>query len=898
MPKISTLLRALACLFILCGIAPAQPVNALPPSPEPYLLKDINTSPSAGSNPQAFMQSTLGTFFFITNEHGGSELWKTDGTPAGTTRVKAGVGPGGFKDFHKWISPASWYADYNGILYFSGRDDNTTGLWRTDGTEGGTFNFLDQNGDSIPQPSHLTLFNGHLVFTTDEYLMSQPLYQTDGTQAGTINLGPAPNVRSNIIVFGDSLCYTYYDWSTDNYSLGCGTGSVSLEPNPNSQLFVFYGKLYFSARETAEPSHGWELWRKNEEGLTELVADINPTGDSFPAILGESEGWLVFSANDGVNGDRIFRLKGTTEELDATLDFNADASIDLNFTFLESLGGDLYFVVGGNTADDGLYVTGAGGEFISRIWDTADWDYLVWSGFKGMFYYTRYDPAYGLEVWRTGGPPYIYIFKDIAPGPRGSNPLAIARCGSNLCISADDGQHGTELWITNGISGETTYLAADLNLRPKGSNPRDFLTAENLTFFHTNDNISMENLWRTDGTPAGTIALNQDSAVTFVEDIPYTSRYIVPAGERVFFTAKTAATGRELWTSDGTPAGTHLVKDILPGADSSNVNNMTAAGEKLFFTANDGSHGNELWVSDGTQGGTHLVEDLITTVQTPTPYFSIIAPYGNRVIFTIYNPDLSQTDLWISDGTPAGTQYIRGFNFIQHPTAANGVIYFVARTTPVSGDTLYQTDGTLAGTQEIVGNPWDDYAHAVVNSGTYIYVIYSNNSGTSLWVMRGPGSNLERVEDFWNVGPHPPILRMTKGFNNRLVMLFLEYDESSTNHWVDRLYVSDGTLGGKILISDNFTDIEALQAKGDGFIFNAESGAEGRQIWTSDGTPEGTEQLTHFPQAMCSTHDMRMLGDAILLPLDDFEAGGTAGCELWTVMDGLWRKVYIPAVLK
>ena len=118
-------------------------------------------------------------------------------------------------------------------------------------------------------------------------------------------------------------------------------GPYRLSPILNSKLFIYDEKLYFIARETAEPSHGWELWRKDEDGLTEMVADINPTGDSFPAILGESEGWLVFAANDGVNGDRIFRLKGTTEELDATLDFYADATIDLSFTFLETHGGIL-----------------------------------------------------------------------------------------------------------------------------------------------------------------------------------------------------------------------------------------------------------------------------------------------------------------------------------------------------------------------------------------------------------------------------------------------------------------------------------------------------------------------------------------------------------------------------
>jgi ELWxxDGT repeat protein len=53
--------------------------------------------------------------------------------------------------------------------------------------------------------------------------------------------------------------------------------------------------------------------------------------------------------------------------------------------------------------------------------------------------------------------------------------------------------------------------------------------------------------------------------------------------------------GNELWRSDGTTAGTKLVRDIKPGAKGSGTRNLTNVGGTLFFDADDGRHGTELW---------------------------------------------------------------------------------------------------------------------------------------------------------------------------------------------------------------------------------------------------------------------------------------------------------------
>ncbi len=76
---------------------------------------------------------------------------------------------------------------------------------------------------------------------------------------------------------------------------------------------------------------------------------------------------------------------------------------------------------------------------------------------------------------------------------------------------------------------------------------------------------------------------------------------------KLLFEAGDNSAGVELWTSDGTAAGTTLVKDINPGAASSDPNDLTLIDDTLFFSAANGANGDELWKSDGTAAGTTLV---------------------------------------------------------------------------------------------------------------------------------------------------------------------------------------------------------------------------------------------------------------------------------------------------
>jgi ELWxxDGT repeat protein len=63
----------------------------------------------------------------------------------------------------------------------------------------------------------------------------------------------------------------------------------------------------------------------------------------------------------------------------------------------------------------------------------------------------------------------------------------------------------------------------------------------------------------------------------------------------LFFSANTPGQGREPWMSDGTAAGTVPLREIAPGAASSDPQAFTRSGWGVFFTATEATHGEELW---------------------------------------------------------------------------------------------------------------------------------------------------------------------------------------------------------------------------------------------------------------------------------------------------------------
>ena len=136
----------------------------------------------------------------------------------------------------------------------------------------------------------------------------------------------------------------------------------------------------------------------------------------------------------------------------------------------------------------------------------------------------------------------------------------------------------------------------------------------------------------------------------------FSSSTLFSNGSYLLFAANTPGSGNELWKSDGTGAGTVLLKEINTGADSSNPDNFYRFNNMALFTATDATHGNEIWKTDGTPGGTVLLKDINpgTASSTSIPGFPVNFFFGfhafnNRAYFQS-NDGTSTGELWTTDG--------------------------------------------------------------------------------------------------------------------------------------------------------------------------------------------------------------------------------------------------------
>ncbi|WP_188113361.1 hypothetical protein [Nocardioides humilatus] len=305
-------------------------------------------------------------------------------------------------------------------------------------------------------------------------------------------------------------------------------------------------------------------------------------------------------------------------------------------------------------------------------------------------FFTADHPTYGRELWKTTAGGVTSLVRNIAAGAAASDPLELTAVGSTLFFTAMDSAGDRELWKSDGTGAGTVRVR---NIRtvapPNGSSAPGELTEVNGTlFFAASDNAGDRELWKSNGVGSGTVRV-RNIYPTGSANV----RELTSFAGALFFVA-TQQDGSRIWRSDGLAAGTVRVSSVsmIPQA-------LTVVGSKLFFTGETGTYNREPWVSDGSSAGTKMLRNLDPEPGVPSNP-SQLTDVGGTLFFSA---DVGgDRELYKSDGTAAGTRIVRNVNLTQDTlplglTAYNGKLYFSGRNN--FDAELYVSDGTFAGTK-------------------------------------------------------------------------------------------------------------------------------------------------------------------------------------------------------
>ena len=534
----------------------------------------------------------------------GLELYESDGTVNGVRLIKD-IHPGKSSSF-----PGRLTSVGNTVFFVTA----SAGLWATDGTSSGT---RLVRGGTMPKPTQLFNSSGTLLFLAG----SSELWRSDGTTNGTTRIrdfAPSPiNARGSWGVVGNtSAVFTATDrvngdepWITD----GTPAGTKML---------------------------------KDVAGVT------GSTHSSNPAEMVDRNGELWFTASSATGGG-IWRSDGT-----ASGTVRVSTALSANSTELTVLGDKLFLVhFFGNTGwrlachERGTGFLDLGVTSPQRL--TAGRRYL---------YFVARHATKGTELWRSDGTASgTTLIKDIHPVTRGSMPDDLTMVGDTLFFTATDGVRGRELWRTDGTTQET-QIVRDIYLGASGSNPANLTEVDGRLYFTAYDGTNGRELWCSDGTKNGTRMVKDILRGTSSSTPTELTAAVDADGARLFFFADSGPKGRELFVTDGTTAGTVMVKDIHPGQLGGVRKTMRALGGRVLFIGNDGVHGEELWTSTGTAASTRLVKDIWPGPTTGLhPYSSApdMIAVGSRWVYFSAQDGQNGLELWRSDGTAANTTMVR-----------------------------------------------------------------------------------------------------------------------------------------------------------------------------------------------------------------------------------------------
>ncbi|MBI5852702.1 MAG: hypothetical protein HZB39_16945 [Planctomycetes bacterium] len=503
----------------------------------------------------------------------------------------------------------------------------------------------------------------------------------------------------------------------------------------------------------------------------------------------------------------------------------------------------------------------------------------------GITFFAAEDGVHGIELWRTlGTAATTAMVKDLRPGTMNSIPRDLTAVGGRLFFTAYDEMRGRELWTSDGTE-VGTQLVTEIVPGAGGIVIGERVALDGRLVFDVTEPIGGTEPWVSDGTAAGTMRLAD------IEPGPGASRYSFPVGfmvvrptvigDEVLFTA-VRNYRLELWRTDGTPAGTFFRTDAFHAAGSSFSAPVVLDHGVIVLAAQTGQvpfSSVVLWRTDGTSAGTFpLLWSLPTRTQFGPP-----KRFDGKAWFPADGSSMSV----VSDGTVAGSRVVpltgggapqlqpyflgeldgalwavaalssanavvygieRGANawrrdgelpfavFTPSPYSASG---FAARVGPrfvlIGGsgrsgcygfDPRTMTAQFLAGVQGIP-------ARGLVTSLGRVYLAGWSELGIEPWLTDGTPLGTRLVKDIRSGTPGPATYdSWPDGFVRAGARTVFRAQLADG----DAVLASDGTANGTVTLARGLGAVQPVMIpEGSRVFFAAETAATGTELWVCDG---------------------------------------------------------------
>lgn len=373
-------------------------------------------------------------------------------------------------------------------------------------------------------------------------------------------------------------------------------------------------------------------------------------------------------------------------------------------------------------------------------------------------------------------------------------------------------------------------------------------------------------MWRSDGTTAGTAVVKALSEST-IDQHP-----IVTAASDQQFWMKVKRFGRErlnegLWRSDGTAEGTQSIFELdseltaaLETAEVIAVETQVLFKEQ-FPLAIASQNEMQLWLTDGATA-TETQRLLTSNIAYPNISLDSFTPAGDYLFFSSFT-NAAGAQLWRSDGTPGGTQSLKSIfplaiapqTSTEEGTVQQTSQVYINTATPELGEELWTSDGTAEGTRlvkDIYPGSLDASPSLMTNLGDRFFLLANDEDGFGLWESRG---NSESTRLIKRLSPLPTFLPRQEPPDDTYQLTFTKHQNQiffslpvrqPTQNAADEygeivyeLWVTDGTESGTQQLATTPVHSEDFTAFKDRLFFVGGN----RELWVTDGTPEGTREV-------------------------------------------------------